>query len=366
MSAIFASSGEGNKLINLVVHDLGNGISNYMGAVGSEIYGCIVYNNGWIGPDRGHGHAFYLQNEIGRKLIEDNVLFNSFSSGLKIGGTAGYLLGFDVIGNSSFLAGAPALGSFEYQLNLDLEGGAIAGNNTFDRNSFYLIGQGSALRLGIGGDPMEPHPIKFTNNIVHGGIFFDTWPSMTITGNKFGTPTVYDAAGDRFIFGNIPLGASHTSYVVDNNSYSYPAASLRGPFYLKENGVATTYATIEAWRVATGWDRNSTLTGSPFTGPDVIVRPNRYEPGRATVTVWNWDGSASSASADMSGVLKAGDTYTVHHVYDFYGPPVASGTYSGGSISLPLRDYTPPTPIGMTSPPPSAGIAFNVFIIRKS
>ncbi|MGH2686352.1 MAG: hypothetical protein ACRDJP_12880, partial [Actinomycetota bacterium] len=45
------------KFINMVVHDNGNGFAFWKQAVDSEIYGAVIYNNGWIGPDRGHGHG---------------------------------------------------------------------------------------------------------------------------------------------------------------------------------------------------------------------------------------------------------------------------------------------------------------------
>jgi hypothetical protein len=354
-----------NKLINLVVHDLGDGLFSGSQAQGLEIYGSIFYNNGWIGPDRGHGHGLYLQNQLTTKRVVNNVVFNSFSTGLKIGGTAAYLINFHVEGNAVFHSGAPALASFGYVADLDQAGGADAGNNTFDHNSFYHGHGGRAVRLGIGFDPIEPYPVTFTNNIVRGGIEFDTWPMLTFTGNKFLSPEPYDASGDRFILARIPSGASHTNYVVNNNSYSYPAASMVGPFHLRENGVGTDYTTIAAWRTGTGWDINSPLTSDPFTGMDIVIRPNRFEAGRANVIVWNWD-NASSADINPSGILNAGDKYTVHHVYDLFGAPVAAGTYSGGRITVPLRNYSSPIPIGMTAAPPSPGSRFGVFIIRRS
>src|SRR5262249_18726842 len=48
--------GPGTKCINLVVHDLGDGIGAWSQATGAELTGCLTYNNGWQGPDRGHGH----------------------------------------------------------------------------------------------------------------------------------------------------------------------------------------------------------------------------------------------------------------------------------------------------------------------
>ena len=74
--------GDYNKFINLVIHDLNAGIGFWSSGAGGEIYGSIIYNNGWIGPDRTHGHGIYTQNETGTKRIADNIIFNQFDYGL--------------------------------------------------------------------------------------------------------------------------------------------------------------------------------------------------------------------------------------------------------------------------------------------
>jgi len=363
-------TGPFNKLINLVLHDLGDGLYSGWSAQGLEVYGTLVYNNGWIGPDRGHGHGLYLQNQFETKHILDNIIFDNFSTNLKIGGTAGYLINFDVEGNSAFLAGAPALSSFPYQLNVDNEGGAAAGNTTYDHNSlFHISGKTESVRLGITGDPIEQYPMTFTNNIVQGTVDTDTWPVLTFKGNKIsGGPIPWVEFGYRLLTITLPIGVNSSSYAVDQNQYLHQWSSSDQPFNLAQytpTRIETPYATLPAWQAATGWDASSSLITASPSGLDVIVRPNRYESGRANITVWNW-ANASSADVDVSSVLKVGDKYTVHHVYDFYGAPVGSGTYTGGSISVPLRAYTPPTPIGMSAPPPSSGQQFNVFIVQKS
>jgi hypothetical protein len=66
------------KLINLIIHDNGNGIGFWSGAMNSEIYGCIIYDNGWKGPDRGHGHAIYTQNGEGGKVISDCIMTGGY------------------------------------------------------------------------------------------------------------------------------------------------------------------------------------------------------------------------------------------------------------------------------------------------
>ena len=53
--------GPGTKIINLVIHDTGQGMDPTSVATDSEYYGNIIYYNGWNAPDRGHGHGIYAQ-----------------------------------------------------------------------------------------------------------------------------------------------------------------------------------------------------------------------------------------------------------------------------------------------------------------
>ena len=72
------SSGIGCKFINLVIHDNSQGVSWWTPSKESELYGCIIYDNGWAGTDRGHGHAVYTQNAEGVKLISDCIMTGGY------------------------------------------------------------------------------------------------------------------------------------------------------------------------------------------------------------------------------------------------------------------------------------------------
>jgi len=76
------SSGKGCKYINLVVqNNSGGGFGFWTPAQDSEIYGCIVVNNGWKGPDRNHGHCIYTQNKDGTKTIANCILTTRWGDG---------------------------------------------------------------------------------------------------------------------------------------------------------------------------------------------------------------------------------------------------------------------------------------------
>jgi hypothetical protein len=66
--------GKNCKYINLIIHNCNQGISCWKGEIDPEIYGCIIYDNGWLGTDRGHGHCIYTQNEDGVKTISNCIM----------------------------------------------------------------------------------------------------------------------------------------------------------------------------------------------------------------------------------------------------------------------------------------------------
>jgi hypothetical protein len=71
--ALKVYSGQKCKFINLVIHENGQGVSWWAASQDSEMHGCILYDNGWAGTDRGHGHAIYTQNSEGVKTISDCI-----------------------------------------------------------------------------------------------------------------------------------------------------------------------------------------------------------------------------------------------------------------------------------------------------
>src|SRR5690606_37475681 len=67
------------------------------------LHGCIIYDNGWIGPDRYHGPGIYTQNQNGHKWITNNILFANYSTTIQAYGSRNaYVDGFRVVGNISF------------------------------------------------------------------------------------------------------------------------------------------------------------------------------------------------------------------------------------------------------------------------
>jgi hypothetical protein len=359
-----AVNGPFNKLINLVVHDVGDGVFAGIDAQGLETYGSVFYNNGWQGPDRGHGHNIYLQNRDATKVVEDNVLFSSFSSGFHMYGTDdAYLWNFRIEGNSMFDSGSPVAGVFGRDLNLLHQGaGGKFGRAIYRRNSIYHIyGASDAFRFNTAGDP-PGEDIQFVDNIVQGRAQFYEVRGYVVTGNTFTTASVPLSGQTVMVALRMPAGEAMSSNQWNRNRYATPAGGTQDPFYLVGSSAMT--LAFPNWRTVTGYDGSSTFTSGVLTGADIVVRPNKYEEGRALITCWNWSGAAS-LPVDLTSVLDAGDEYEVHHVYDLFGAPVVTGVFSGAPVVLPQSGVPHPTPTGMPTTPPPTSPYFNVFIVRK-
>ncbi len=99
------------RVIHCRVHDCGHGIRVRIDAEHATVYGCLVYNNGWLGPLRGHGSGIQTHNERGTDRIEENLVFNQFGYGIEIASAAGALHSYLLRGNVCFGSGSPPGGS---------------------------------------------------------------------------------------------------------------------------------------------------------------------------------------------------------------------------------------------------------------
>lgn len=84
--------GEGIKFINCVIHDCAQGVFAGSDAQDVEFYGCVIYYNGWVAPDRGHGHGAYIQNKTGGVTVRDCIIFSQFGYGVHAYGETGQYL----------------------------------------------------------------------------------------------------------------------------------------------------------------------------------------------------------------------------------------------------------------------------------
>ena len=303
-------TGENLKLVNLVMHDLGNN-GFWTPALNLEIYGCILYNNGYDDSDRAHGHAIYTQNLEGTKRIVENIIFNGYSFGIHAYTENGSIQGFDIIGNVWFQSGAAALGTGTLKDNC-LVGGLQPAARVLLQENFGWADSPTTRSVRLGYDSPDNEDVTLTDNYFVGETSFARpWASITMTGNTF-----YSA-----------VEGVDTSLYPDNT-------------YLDERPA----------------------------GVEVFIRPNAYESQRAHIIVYNWD-LEDMVDVDLSGVLLPGARYEVRNGQSYFSEPVAQGIYDGSRITLPLTGLEPAQPVGSEGAIDATemtGAEFNVFVVIGS
>ncbi|HEX4439269.1 MAG TPA: PKD domain-containing protein [Thermoanaerobaculia bacterium] len=306
--------GPGTKLINVVIHDTVEGVLTTALAPDAEVYGSLIYYNGYDGPDRGHGHGVYVQNDGGTKRIADNVIFGQFGIGIHGYTESGKLDDIHIEGNTSFANGVLSqvsgptidilVGANGSKASSPNDSVKVAKRTYLVSNYTYFAGDGTAVNLGYSKGIASPTLI---DNYFVGSqalAFVNAFRPITMTGNS--------------IFG-----------------------SLSG---LK----------------ASEFPSNTFFAARP-TGVKVFVRKNQYEPGRANVTIYNWD-RAATATVPLDGVLDNGTDYELRNAQNFFGPPVLSGTYQGAPLVVPLSGLAAAVPVGLGAQA-ATGPDFQVFVL---
>jgi len=299
--------GPRTRFINLIVHDGLQGFGLWADAPDAEVYGNLISNVGVEAGNGGHGHSIYVQNRApGTMRMIDNILFNGFSFGIHAYTEAGFIDNLHIEGNTSFNHGVLSPGSGP-KANILIGGGDIADDPfVLDNYAYYPLGKGGRgadIDYGLGCRRPEVHR--------------------------------------NYLVADLPLS------VVRCAGARVSANTLVG----------------EAGLLSVLHPDNSYHAGRP-NGVRVFVRPNRYEPGRAHVTIFNWD-LHDAVAVDLSAAgLKAGEAFEVRDAQNFFAPAVARGVYLGRPVSIPMKGLTTMRPIGdVPVVPGHTAPEFGVFVV---
>ena len=146
------------------------------------------------------------------------------------------------------------------------------------------------------------------------------------------------AVNDNYFGTTVWLGA-HSDLILNGNTFCAGAIEIDPVVYSK----------------------NTYQTTPPTTGTKIIIRPNRYEPGRANIIIYNW-GQAPTVTVDIATIgLTIGDQFELHNVQDFY-TDIYTGTCRTGVITIPMTGHTVAVPTGHAAPP-STFPKFGAFVI---
>jgi hypothetical protein len=315
------SKGSNNKIINCIIHDTcGCGAMN--GGPNTEFYGNIVYNNGYDGldTDRPHGHGFYLQNTSGSyKRLRENSIFSNYSHGEQAYSETGTLDGtFEFTGNVGFNTSVASTFPTYFKDNFEFGGFVPVRSVTFRENMAWTkLDRDGGRNVQFGYQSSPDGTAVLENNYISGKLDFGTnWTSVTITGNTIGSLT-----GTR----------SPANY--PNNIY---------------------------------------LFNRP-TGQKVFLRRNEYDSTRSHLIVYNWDllDTLTLTSTQLDQVLVRGSGFEIRNAQNYFAAPLASGTYNGNSVTVPLNwrlnsSLVPAQPIGSPGAITQSEYTdkeFNVFVI---
>jgi len=162
--------GKSCKYINLIIHNCNQGISCWKDEISPEIYGCIIYDNGWQGTDRGHGHCIYAQNDEGIKIISNCIMSCRFDGTYTMhayGSERAYVNNF-LVEDSVFYNNGPFL----------IGGGRPSQNIRVFRNCLYDV----SMRIGYSAPYNEDCEIR-DNIIVNGDLDIIRYRNVLQEGN---------------------------------------------------------------------------------------------------------------------------------------------------------------------------------------
>jgi len=352
-TGLYTNSASNIKMINLIIHDAGHGIYTENTSHNIEIYGWIVYNGGNEDGNRSDGHGIYIKGDgVGWKVARDNIIFNQFGFGLHgYAQTNTTLKGLVLDGNVLFNNGTPS--DYDDNDNLLLGGTTIADNDSVTNNMVYdspgVSRPNGNVRIGFETTSNGTAIVK--GNYIAGStraLDVGFWANLMMQANTIIAPNMVVIQHDA---------QSPTTQSWTGNMHIHDPAAQGWQFA----GANYTFANWES-RIGAA---DQASAAQPTT-PRVFVRPNRYEPGRATIVIYNWSLQAS-VPVDLSGVVTVGNRYQLRNVQDIFGAPVLSGTYAGGTINVPMNGVTPPAPIGGSFRPLyKTGPAFDVFIVTSA
>lgn len=305
------------KFINMIVHDMpSQGFGWWQASLDSEIYGSLIFFNGVTQFD----HGIYVNNDTGQKRIVDNFIFDNASHGIHGYGEKEHhnLNNIHIEGNTLFNNGSIGFSTTQgtygiYKRNILLGGLMVAENPVIINNFTYYPGDvGEALNLG-----------------------YKAGSSSAIVENNY------------FAGGQIEIGGENPGLAMAQNT-------------ITGGGIASLTSTL-------GLGQNQVLLVRP-NGPQVFIRPNQYEPGRANITIYNWSQQETVAltANDLMGVdLKPGDRYELHNVQNYF-EDVVTGTYDGERLEIPMTKHTVAQPIGLDFKPNTTFPEFGAFVLIKT
>jgi hypothetical protein len=351
-TALNALGGTGAKVINCNLFGGAMGTGCWSPAVDLELCGCLIHDFGTLDPrgGRGHGHAYYAQNERGTKLFQHNIAYRGCGWNVHVYTQGGQITGFDILENVCYIAGAAKPGQ------------------TMDNYLVYGYVPADRIRL-IGNVGYQPTDVEkwrpnarmshlkavqnltgeVRDNCLMGafyGLSLGDWKKIEVTGNTIwatGIHTEISSSPTGSSLGKREAKPDLAGYKLDGNTYVANGRERSFYYGASEKKEEADLLTFAQWQ-ALGLDKGSKLepgkNGKP-TGKKVFVFPNKYQKGRANVAIFNWDG-LDKVEVDLSKALVESQAFTVYNCLDIrqtlaQAKPVLQAKYAGDKVAFPMR-----------------------------
>ncbi len=344
------------KYINLIIYDNGHGFGLWNEDGGTEIYGCLIYNNG----NNKKEHGVYAHNKNGTQQFADNLIFNNAGYGLHVyaNSVKSSISGFAIEGNTIFNNGA--LTGEEQVADQVLVGGVAgvsAGRIELRENFIYNFpdaptSKNRGIRLGY--ENLSNDDVKILDNYIISRVPLKIlwWKSIEARGN-----TIL-STGKRIEI-ETPANVNLAEYQLDSNTY--PISEKNPPVFLLDKRKID----FVEWRQINKFDISGSFSDELIKKGRVFIRLNKYEKRRANVIVFNQSRS-SNIPVDLKDFLEKGDQYEVYDAQNYFGQPILKGAFDGKQINLPMISKDLTMPIGNTQKQPiHTNADFGAFIIFK-
>lgn len=351
-TALNAMGGTGAKVINCNLFGGAMGTGCWSPAVGLELYGCLIHDFGTLDPrgGRGHGHAYYAQNEKGTKVFQHNVAYRGCGWNVHVYTQGGQITGFDLIENICYIAGAARPGQ------------------TMDNYLVYGYVPADRIRLigNVGYQPTDVEAWRPNARLSHlkavqnlsgeardnylAGAFYGLslgdWKKLDVTGNTIWSTGIHaeiSSSPTGSALGERTAKPDPAGYKLDGNTYVANGKERSFYYGASEKKQDADLLTFAQWQ-ALGLDKTSKLepgrNGKP-AGTRVFVFPNKYQKGRAHVAIFNWDGH-DKVEVDLSKALADGQAFKAYNCLDIrqtigQAKPVFEGKLAGGKVAFPMR-----------------------------
>ncbi len=326
----------GVRLINLEFHGHREGpVVLSRDAFDTEIHGCLIHHIGYwpqkhpLSEGFSPGIALGSFNSGGVMRMTDNIVFDNYGPGITFPTSDENSHNFVVEGNVVFGSGMPRNHPAWQPPNVLMNWHVPMQRVFFADNILHQSISNAPNVRSIAYSPLlgwDSRELVMRNNIISGGrigLDFGHWSHMRVSDNTIQASTSF-------------FKASPIHFMSDGTDWNrnlYISPRITGTAENPLLGLWGGSVDFAQWQTKRGFDRDGEhVDGERLPAVRVMVRPNRYEPHRAHVTVIGRDES-DSFQVDLKDVLQLEQEFQVFDVHDLR-TPLLSARYAGDVLNI--------------------------------